>query len=974
MKPTRKTLRHLACVTILFALIIAVGYVYYGSGKSELIREEHEKLYALADLKTSQLHDWIDERKGDAAFFLNSIPVARTLSGYLKRRSAEDKKSTLQFLEALKKKNSYMAVFLIDDEGRTVLSTDREETLSANDIATLQQSMAAREIRIADIEKVGPEKAHLDIFAPLMNDTAKPSHGALVLRIDPETYLYPSLRNWPTPSPSAETLLVRREGNDVLFLNKLRHKKDAALSFRIPLGKTNLPASIVVRGIEDTVEGYDYRGTKVLFAGKSVPGTPWFLVAKVDAAEVYTPLHNRAIISALLSLLLFTAFIMLLGVIWRQREAEFLRIELREQTRAAVKIAEREENLAVTLASIGDAVIVTDMEGRVTQMNAVAEKLTGWPLAEAAGWPLDEIFVIINEETRRPVDNPVQKVLETGGIIGLSNHTALIARDGSELPIADRGAPIKDRDGNILGVVLVFNDQKEERSREWEIINSRDLYLTLFDAVPDMLLVLDRECRVIHSNWHGILHDVPQADRERSAYCHELLKKGPGAFCDSCQTRQVLDSGRSCITEMTLPGHGQFEVHSCPIFDDSGSVTMVVRYFRDITEHNKLEEQLRHSQKMEAIGTLAGGIAHDFNNLLTVIMGYANIAAMKLAKDDPLRNNLAKVLTAADSAAALTKGLLAYSRKEAINLHPVDLNDIVKKVDLLLSRIIGEDIGLMVMPTNSKLFVMADDGQIEQILMNLASNASGAMQGGGKLRIGITETNIDAGFIAIHGYGKEGDYALISVSDNGTGMDEATRERIFEPFYTTKEVGKGTGLGLAIVYGIVKQHNGFINVYSEPGMGTTFRVYLPLTNLTPSNRHGSKALPVRGNGESILLVEDSAEIRTVLGTMMTDFGYRVIYAADGEKGVEKFIRHQDEIDLLLLDVIMPRKNGRETFDAIRAIKPDVKALFMSGYAADIVSCKGIDTEGFELLTKPFPPLSLLAKVRDVLDRPSVEIS
>ena len=280
----------------------------------------------------------------------------------------------------------------------------------------------------------------------------------------------------------------------------------------------------------------------------------------------------------------------------------------------------------------------------------------------------------------------------------------------------------------------------------------------------------------------------------------------------------------------------------------------------------------------------------------------------------------------------------------------------------------------MVIPGNGKLTVLADEGQIEQILMNLASNASGAMQGGGNLLIGVTETKIDAGFIAIHGYGKEGNYALISVSDNGTGMDEATRERIFEPFYTTKEVGKGTGLGLAIVYGIVKQHNGFINVYSEPGKGTTFRVYLPLINRVPANRHESEELPVRGKGETILLIEDSEEIRTVLGTIMSDFGYRVIYAADGEKGVEKFISHHDEIDLLLMDIIMPRKNGKETLVAIRAFKPDVKVLFMSGYAADIISYKGIDTEGVELLTKPFSPLVLLAKVREVLDRPGARSS
>jgi two-component system cell cycle sensor histidine kinase/response regulator CckA len=805
------------------------------------------------------------------------------------------------------------------------------------------------------------------------------------------------------------------------------------------------------------------------------------------------------LISALLSLLLSVAFAALLWVIWRQREAEFLRIELQEQARAAAGIAESEENLAVTLASIGDAVIATDNKGMVTRMNAVAEQLTGWPLAVAVGRPLDEIFIIVNEDTRRPVDNPVHKVMETGGIVGLANHTALIARDGSELPIADSGAPIKDRDGNILGVVLVFRDQKEERSRERELINARDFYLTLFEefpalirrsgpdaqsnyfnrtwldfrgrsaeeeigdgwaegvhpddidqvrqcflsafqtgkpfdmeyrlrrrdgehrwicdfglpyndldgvfsgyintcyditdqkkaqdsikeserllrkvfeAAPDMVLLLDRDRRIIHSNWHSFLHDVPQETRDRKPYCHEVLLKDLGTFCDTCQTLQVLDSGRPCITEITLPGHGLFEVRSYPIIDDSGAVTFVVQNLRDITDQRKTEEQLRHSQKMEAIGTLAGGIAHDFNNILTVIVGYGDILAMKLAKEDPLRVDLAKIMTAADRAAALTKGLLAYSRKGVLDLRHLELNEIVTKVDRLLSRIIGEDVNLTVVPANGKLIALADEGQIEQILMNLASNARDAMLNGGDLLIEVKKTFIDAGFKAIHGYGTEGDYALISVSDNGVGMDEATRKRIFEPFFTTKEVGKGTGLGLAIVYGIVKQHNGYINVYSEPGQGTTFRIYLPLTNFTPGKRDCDNQFPIRGDGETILLIEDSEDIRTILITILKEYGYRVIDAADGEKGVEMFLNHHDEIDLLLLDIIMPRKNGRETFDAIRAFKPDVKALFMSGYAADVISCKGIDTEGLELLSKPFSPFALLAKIRNVLDRSGIEI-
>jgi CheY-like chemotaxis protein len=302
----------------------------------------------------------------------------------------------------------------------------------------------------------------------------------------------------------------------------------------------------------------------------------------------------------------------------------------------------------------------------------------------------------------------------------------------------------------------------------------------------------------------------------------------------------------------------------------------------------------------------------------------------------------------------------------------VDFNDILSKVDRLLSRIIGEDIELTINPCKNKLTILGDEGQIEQILMNLASNARDAMQGNGRLKIEVDETILDTSFQELHGYGEKGHYALLTVSDNGSGMDEATKERVFEPFFTTKELGKGTGLGLAMVYSIVKQHKGFINVYSEPGKGTTFRIYLPLTGFAPKDNGDGVQLPQRGFGETILIVEDSEEIRNVFGDMLKDFGYRVISADNGEEGVEKFMLHRDEIDLLLLDVIMPRKNGMQTLNDIRFLKPDVKALFMSGYTADVINDKGIDTERIDMLSKPFSPLSLFAKVREVLDRPMEE--
>jgi PAS domain S-box-containing protein len=400
---------------------------------------------------------------------------------------------------------------------------------------------------------------------------------------------------------------------------------------------------------------------------------------------------------------------------------------------------------------------------------------------------------------------------------------------------------------------------------------------------------------------------------------------------------------------------------------DNGDITGTISFGIDITEHRKIEAQLIHAQKMEAIGTLAGGIAHDFNNILTTIIGFGSLLTMRLDENDPNRAKVEKILKAAERATALTQGLLAYSRKEAVDLRPVDLNEIVVKFDHFLSKIIGEDIDLKIIPTDGRLLILADVGQIEQVLMNLAANARDAMPGGGSLFVRVEETEIDSWFIASHGYGQEGRYAMLTVVDTGTGMDSATQEHIFEPYFTTKEIGKGTGLGLPIVYGIIKQHHGFINVYSEPGTGTTFRVYLPLTGLAPEEGHEEMPVIAHGMGELILMAEDNEEIRSFLRHLLAENGYRVLEAVDGEEALELFRQYGDEISLLLLDVIMPRKNGKETFDEIQAINAGIKALFMSGYTADIISQTGIYTEGLEFISKPFSPHALLRKIRAALN-------
>ena len=405
-----------------------------------------------------------------------------------------------------------------------------------------------------------------------------------------------------------------------------------------------------------------------------------------------------------------------------------------------------------------------------------------------------------------------------------------------------------------------------------------------------------------------------------------------------------------------------------PIQNEQGTITNYLAIKEDITERKKLEEQLRHAQKMEAVGQLAGGIAHDFNNILTAIIGYGNIALVKIPEGDPLRSYLGQMLAAAERAAALTKSLLAFSRKQIINPQPVSVNVIIERVEKLLHRSIGEDIELKTSLTEKDTTVLADSGQIEQILINLAMNARDAMPNGGNLIIETGQAEIDDQYIKSHGYGKCGMYVLISITDSGEGMDEKIRERIFEPFFTTKEVGKGTGLGLSMVYGSIKQHNGFINVYSEPGRGTTFTIYLPLLKAEARPAAvGEPAPPPKGGAETILLAEDDTALRDMAKGVLEESGYTVIEAVDGQDAVEKFNMLKDRIQLLILDVSMPKKNGREELEEAKKTNPGIKALFTSGYPADIIQKKGILEAGINFIIKPHPPQDLLRKVREVLD-------
>jgi PAS domain S-box-containing protein len=388
---------------------------------------------------------------------------------------------------------------------------------------------------------------------------------------------------------------------------------------------------------------------------------------------------------------------------------------------------------------------------------------------------------------------------------------------------------------------------------------------------------------------------------------------------------------------------------------------------RDITERKNLENQLLQAQKMETVGLLAGGIAHGFNNILNVIVGYGSLTEMNMRENDPQRDHLKQILAAADRGANLTRSLLNFSRKHLISPRPTDVNDIIRNIDKFLTMLIGEDVRLETACGERILQVSADSGQLEQVLTNLATNARHAMPNGGTLSITSEAFVIDPEFIKAHGFGEPGDYALISVTDTGMGMDKETAGRIFEPFFTTKTLGKGTGLGLSIAYSLIRQHNGFIDVASEPGKGTTFRIYLPLTHEEQTPEEQAFVDPPRKGTETILLAEDDEAVRSLTEQILTGLGYRVIPAVDGKDAVSKYLAHKDTIQLLLFDLIMPNRNGKEAYDEIRMVSPGVRILFMSGYTADIIEAKALD-DGTEIISKPFSSTDLARKVRTILDR------
>lgn len=757
------------------------------------------------------------------------------------------------------------------------------------------------------------------------------------------------------------------------------------------------------------------------------------------------------------------------------------------------------EWLRVTLSSIGDAVIATNTHGRITYMNPVAERTTGWPLSEAEGKPLTEIFVIVNEQTRETVESPVVRVMRENRVVELANHTLLIARDGTEIPIDDTGAPILNDAGLLLGVILVFHNVTDRKKAERALRESEATFRLLFANNPLPMWVYDRETLAfLEVNEAAIAHygysreeflqktivdirpqeDVPRllADLrtarpsyQRSHIWRHQLRNGrlidveitshtlefagrPAALviAQDITERKRLEDDRTylmssalCLLwladvyetdapylhwEMRFPdtaaaqrflplalnegetyregwyryripedrdrcdeialesiraGRSYQQEFRCQSADgtlrwlhedirittlEPGKHWRAVGVCTDITERKRLEDQLLQAQKLESVGRLAGGVAHDFNNLLAILAGHAELAEEELPADSPVQEHIRVIREAGDRAANLTRQLLAFARKQVIEPRVINLNDLTLGMEKMLRRLIGENIDLVTHLQPDLARVHVDPGQFEQILVNLVVNARDAMPEGGRLTIETENAVIDEEYARLHMPLTPGFFVTLTVSDTGEGMDETVQKRIFEPFFTTKEQGKGTGLGLATVYGVVKQSGGHIWLYSEPGHGSLFKIYLPAAEGESSLLEETEERETSLQGaETILVVEDEPTLRSLTAGSLRKLGYRVLEAVNGEMALWVAAEHLAPIHLLVTDVVMPRMGGKDLADRLTALQPDLKVLYISGYTDDAIVHHGVLDAETAFLQKPFTPSMLARKIRTILD-------
>jgi len=607
-------------------------------------------------------------------------------------------------------------------------------------------------------------------------------------------------------------------------------------------------------------------------------------------------------------------------------------------------------------------VLLEKREGHIVHANPAAEKLLGYSEAEYIGKMLEDIGV--------PIDmNDFPMVMESLNKRGILNY---------------EDVPVKTKSGqNICADIYIVNRAKlaqcnirditNRKKAEQELEESEERYRIIFEGAAEGILVADMETRRFRYCNQAICEMLGYAEEEliglgvTDIHPKESLDYVLAEFEAQARGDRLLAPNIPCLRKDGSVIFADIQTTSAVI----DGLERNVGFFTDVTKRMQIEAELRQAQKMEAIGTLAGGVAHDFNNILTTIIGNADLMLMTVDKDKSLRKGIEDIKIAGERAAALTRQLLAFSRKQIIQPKVLDLNKLLSGIEKMLVRLIGEDVEILMIPESALWRIEIDPGQMEQVIMNLVVNAKDAMPNGGKLTIETSNMDLDENYFSDHGIVEKhpGSYVVLAVSDTGIGMDKEVQEHIFDPFYTTKEKGKGTGLGLSTIYGIVKQNNGFIWVYSEPGQGSTFKVYLPKVKGDVKEEEIEQT-PVEhlDGSETVLIVEDDDSLRKLTRTVLKQRGYKILEAENGEDALRISKEHEGTIDLMITDVVMPKMSGKETAERLQPLYPQMRVIYMSGYTDNAIFHHGVLAPGLNFLEKPFSLEGLARKVREVLDK------
>jgi PAS domain S-box-containing protein len=958
-------------------LIAAIGALQYRVDVRRITHEQSEMLKSVGALKEQQIAVWRSDRLGDALRFAQGPSLVTAVRQiFQEANKAIGQSNGLAMLRLNCKGAFYQNAIIASTSGDVLLAASMPLTpLPETTLRAIRTAVATQSPTFSDIyQSCSKRQVHIDTVAPIAIDDTNAVSALLILRSDANTFLYPLIKFWPTDSASAETMLVKREGDEVCFLNDVRHCTNTALRLRTPLTQRENPAVRAALGFRGICEGTDYRGVDVLADIRAIPNSNWFLVSQMDFSEIQDETRYRAVAIARIAGLCILLVAALIATGYRRRQSRLY---------SSLYKAEREqreshEKFETILYSIGDGVIVTDAQARVCQMNAAAEHLAGWSEAEARGKPLGDVFRIVQAETRAPAENPVDRVFREGKVAGLANHTVLIARDGTERLIADCAAPVRDAHGTMTGVVLVFRDQTAEYAAQKALRESEAQYSDLFNNMTEGFSLLEfifdaqgkpSDFRFLKAN--PALERL--LDRPSSQITgHRLLELFPAAdrqWIDAYGS--VAQNGRPVCVEMyshLLKRHFQVTAFR-------PRAGMLGTFLTDITDRKKSEEertaferQLQQSQRIEAVGRLAGGVAHDFNNMLAVMVGTAEVARDRVDADAAVSADLQEIIAAGKRSAELVKQLLAFARRQTIMPRVLNLNPLIAGMMTMLKRLIGEEISLVWIPAVDLWNVKVDPSQIDQILVNLTINARDAIDGRGTIRIQTANATLSADDVQTMQETAPGQFVQISVSDDGCGMDEETQLHIFEPFFTTKQNEVGSGLGLSTVYGIVKQNGGVIRLSSRPNDGTRLDIFLPRHTSTPPpppiEKETETVRPIKT--ATILLVEDEPALLSLTEALIKSLGYNAIAAASAEDAIKRANEFVGDIDLLMTDVVMPDLSGHDLWKRLIERRPHLRSLYISGYTADIIAHHGVIETDIHFLQKPFSRDSLAAKLREIL--------